>query len=57
MSSVPADMAPLRSLALDINEEHLKLQSDAVGMVLFYLEEERRMLQEKHAAWLSQLPR
>ena len=52
-SSIPSDARAAHSRALEINEDNLKLQLDAVGITLTYLQEERRMLVEKHAAWLS----
>ena len=36
-----------------MNEDELQLQMDAVGIMLSYLKEERRALQEKHESWVS----
>ncbi|KAI0745552.1 hypothetical protein C8Q76DRAFT_688605 [Earliella scabrosa] len=53
LSSILPDAIPSLSLALKMNKDQLKLQSDAIGIVLSYLQEERRVLEEKHAAWIT----
>ena len=50
---MPPDTISVYSLALGMNQDHMKLQLDAIAMVLFYLEEERRALREKHAELIS----
>ncbi|KAI0745559.1 hypothetical protein C8Q76DRAFT_688611 [Earliella scabrosa] len=52
-SGILPDAIPSLSLALKMNKDQLKLQSDAIGIVLSYLQEERRVLKEKHAAWAT----
>ncbi|KAI0716926.1 hypothetical protein C8Q76DRAFT_795170 [Earliella scabrosa] len=51
-SRVAHDAIPGHSLAISINEDYLKLQLDAVGIIRAYLEEERRVLTEMQASWL-----
>lgn len=57
ISGILSDAIPSLSLALGMNEDQMKLQSDAIGIMLSYLQEERRVLQEKHASWVSSAPR
>ncbi|KAI0706627.1 hypothetical protein C8Q76DRAFT_801028 [Earliella scabrosa] len=52
-SGILPDAIPSLSLALKMNKDQLKLQSDAIGIVLSYLQEERRVLKEKHTAWAT----
>ncbi|KAI0716945.1 hypothetical protein C8Q76DRAFT_795185 [Earliella scabrosa] len=53
LSTMTPDAASVLRRALEINEEHLKIQLDAVQMVLTYLNEERKVLLERHADWVS----
>lgn len=52
-TNLSRELAAMYSLALGENEDHLKIRLDAVGMLLSYLGEEMKVLQEKHSSWLS----
>lgn len=51
--NLPSDAVPVHFLALSLNEARVELQLDAVGMMLSYLREERKLLMEKHVVWAS----